>query len=537
MMYAHQLLLADDDYRSVARIASVGHLSGEANLAADSASRNKPDVIRDICRALGIQPKRREVPDAVEGILRAVVERARQLGVRPRRTTTPRTADPAVPGGPAFRFVFGDRLGKLLAHRHSDEQSRSSVHASPGGGGELLVEKVQTSRSHNAATHGDARRNHSSNPCGDAAVRRALASPLTRALDGPMAPRHETARNHHASLTPLQQAAGVHAGRAATALHDSPFFGQLEIEQRVELFRHFEELAISGAAPATVRKDGTAWKYWMAFAAHLGFDPIIQSADAASRQEEVTLLLSSFLLYVYPRMRGMRGRQWAKPGSAFQYVLAIIRVFKRWNVPMPRASQIQRRLAGLLRAYEAQYGHLAVAPRRREPLLWHMVCDIFNIPDGARLGRYTWADTDVLVRRTKCLLLVGWCTGHRLGDMLRNKRSSLAWVIDGVLHTDPTAAALLGMQSGDYALLSSGITKTDQFGEVHAPYPSVLMFDDEPLNAARALRALELELPCRGAARNVALLVLHKRREHGPRAEAEGEYGTRSARKASLRGV
>jgi hypothetical protein len=37
---------------------------------------------------------------------------------------------------------------------------------------------------------------------------------------------------------------------------------------------------------------------------------------------EVGTLMATFLLFIYPKMKGRRSRQWAKPRSAFAYVLA-----------------------------------------------------------------------------------------------------------------------------------------------------------------------------------------------------------------------
>ena len=63
------------------------------------------------------------------------------------------------------------------------------------------------------------------------------------------------------------------------------------------------------------------------------------SAQVRDHPEHVSTLMATFLLHVYPKMKGANGREWAKPRSAFAYVLALIRIFRRWKVLLPAASQ------------------------------------------------------------------------------------------------------------------------------------------------------------------------------------------------------
>ena len=52
-----------------------------------------------------------------------------------------------------------------------------------------------------------------------------------------------------------------------------------------------------------------------------------------------------------------------------------------------------------------------------------------------------------------------------------------------------------------------GTYLTDQFGEIHCPFPSALLFDpSRPCNAGVHLRDIELEQPCHGEARRTTPL-------------------------------
>ena len=57
------------------------------------------------------------------------------------------------------------------------------------------------------------------------------------------------------------------------------------------------------------------------------------------------------------------------------------------------------------------------------------------------------------------------------------------------------------MREGDRVLLSPRGSKCDQWGTCHGTEPIVLPFHDDPLNAAKWIRDIELQWPARGAAR------------------------------------
>lgn len=57
------------------------------------------------------------------------------------------------------------------------------------------------------------------------------------------------------------------------------------------------------------------------------------------------------------------------------------------------------------------------------------------------------------------------------------------------------------MRKGDFARLAPSRSKPDQWGEIHCPFPVVLTYTEEPGNAARALRDIELRYPCEGEER------------------------------------
>jgi hypothetical protein len=79
-------------------------------------------------------------------------------------------------------------------------------------------------------------------------------------------------------------------------------------------------------------------------------------------------------------------------------------------------------------------------------------------------------------------------------------------VIEGVVVADPSRAQLLCMRPGDAILIEPPRSKTDQFGEIHCPFPSTVPFNNDPHSAGFILRQQDLDDPSRGAARTVAPL-------------------------------
>ena len=264
-------------------------------------------------------------------------------------------------------------------------------------------------------------------------------------------------------------------------------------------------------------KDDQSWDSWAEFCEVYGWDTLFLPAEASSRPDLVVSRLALFVLWVYPRIVG-RGGPDAKPRSAYNYVISVIRICQRnHGVPMPRLKLVEPSVRSLLRNYKEIYSVQALTARRRQPMLPKMWQQIEAAPNGIRLPRgRPWDPIGNLNDRN--ILRLGrvlWRSGHRLGEIVRSDlneinyltRFSCTYSISGVLVTDPSAAQLRMLKVGDFVLLEPCASKPDQFGEEHSPFPSVLPFTD-PLSAA-AERDIELERPCHGkdARRKMALFA------------------------------
>ena len=141
-----------------------------------------------------------------------------------------------------------------------------------------------------------------------------------------------------------------------------------------------------------------------------------------------------------------------------------------------------------------------------------------NLPDGARLRgrREVWSP---LTRwRDRIMLRLGrvlWRTGHRLGEIVYHPSGEINYLTrscvsiqktGGTKIAQPTAFDWHALRAGDIVLLAPCVSKSDQFGEQHCPYPSVLPHDGTDTSAAAAVRDIELEQPCDPQARKTTPL-------------------------------
>ena len=76
----------------------------------------------------------------------------------------------------------------------------------------------------------------------------------------------------------------------------------------------------------------------------------------------------------------------------------------------------------------------------------------------------------------------------------------------GAKVTNPSASDWHAFAPGDSILLAPCTSKSDQFGEEHCPFPSILPFDGSDASAAASIRDIELERPCSPADRAITPL-------------------------------
>ena len=543
LQHIHQLLLASEAFCRITSTAECEHVSGLCNVAADLASRGRIPELHLLCAQSRMRPERLVVPAAAISLVDQSTAIAARLGI-------------IAPAPPDFLAAREHRRDDSEDHQPPRDmtiaQSRgSSFRSNSDGDGPPSLQSLLSSPQRRPTSSGlpepargqhhrrtspypptDAGRSTGATRATNSLHRVLLASPAESlplhvaagALAQPRASASQSAglpTQRLAGQLVVQAPAGLHAPllteataeasrRGADRWQSSPFGRHMDLELLGELLAASSGLALHGAAHNTLRKDELAWSKWVSFAKWLGFDPIVKAEDAASHPDHLGTLLAQFLLWVYPLLRGRRGG-WARPRSAFAYVLAVIRILKRWRVPCPPASAVKAELHGLLRLFADTFGRLALAPRRKEPFKFSMILDLIQLAlSGLTLPRgRQWNMRKFRTRQVTRIMLFLWRTGHRLGSVVAHSsgalmlvtRADASYVIGAQTLCDPSPEELRSMRPGDGIWISPPRSKTDQFGETWCGYGSFLPYSSEDSNAAKGIRDLELERPCRGALR------------------------------------
>jgi hypothetical protein len=516
LQLVHHLLLADPDFQALAQVAKIAHLSGDCNPFSDAVSRGEWDRFYALCRAVGVVPRQLAVPQRAHELVQKALLLAQVRG-KPIRRVEFKRARPQVPAALRLDLEPQPRGVALRMRGHGDP---------PDGGWEqrwlerlhpaTLPQRDMPPRPELEPTEAPLAEFMQRLHGGPSEVATATVQLTTTQAAGITIPAviRSSVTSAPAPPTALRLAAAAHAAKRAKDLADSPFGSALmrgRIEGLIKLLQHAEDLADYGGAHGTRKKEELAWKHWESFAEAFGFDPLLTAAQVRDHPEHVATLMATYMLHVYPKMKGKAGRLWAKPRSVFSYVLSLIRIFRKWKVILPPAKVVKDELNGLLRGFVVVYGKEALQPSRREPLKFPMLCALCNMPDGATLRRgFRWDSQKAECKAFGRMLAVGWHTGHRLaefvehpsGEVMYLTRADVTWMIGGVAVSDPTPAQLASLRPGDSVLIAPPRSKTDQFGEIHSPFPSCVLFDpSRPGNAGARLRDLELERPCRGAER------------------------------------
>ena len=124
-----------------------------------------------------------------------------------------------------------------------------------------------------------------------------------------------------------------------------------------------------------------------------------------------------------------------------------------------------------------------------------------------------------------CFIVLAWMVinlsvGSRKGESTKLEgdvdendwfnREAVTFCIGGRTYVDPPEAALRAMAEGDHSALAPKGSKCDQWGTMHGTEPIILPYHQEPLNAAKWLRDVELRWPAHGKQRKELPLFTNK---------------------------
>jgi len=125
-----------------------------------------------------------------------------------------------------------------------------------------------------------------------------------------------------------------------------------------------------------------------------------------------------------------------------------------------------------------------------------------------------------------------WRTGHRLGEIVYHPSGEINYLTrsslsirkaNGRTISQPTPDDWRQLRAGDCVLLAPCVSKADQFGQEHCPFPSILPYNGDLTCAAAAVRDIELEQPCAADARRSTPLFGDERQKPFTYAVLHGE--------------
>ena len=554
LVAAYQWLIEQDEWLELAPRISVQHCFGDCNPLGDMVSRAKWEDFSRLCKQLGIQPRQVELATKCHTLYARVMETLRD--------NSGPTPQPALHAAALEHGVANNGAGaqQPFAHFEQQAQGEDSEKDQPSApsaieilrrlaSSGLALSEVGRQPSRGAVTaaagqpSGNGHTDSREQP-GASAPRSAIETLHMLAADrGPYGARPPPSlltpdRHRRVAGTlamppappkrPRQESALLEAGRRyarerMTALTQGGEPGmafRADIADLMMIGEAMEELVEYGVNANTWDKDSRAYDMWEIVCKNHGCSPLRTAAEARDFPERNAHLLAALMFHAFATCKPRDAtRKFIKPRSALAYPLAMIRIFSRWGVPMPGYKMLKAALNGIARAYVLHHGPYSMAPRRSEPMKFATVRALHAIPDGDTVGSLAWRydDQDIFMfRRLNCVMIV---TAFRLGEIVRHTSGeimyltfeSLVWSIGGVLITDPTVDQLNAMRSGiDGARLAPPRSKPDPWGEIHCPFSAVLTYEaGDPINAAAALRDVEIRRRVTGAARKPRALPHH----------------------------
>lgn len=273
------------------------------------------------------------------------------------------------------------------------------------------------------------------------------------------------------------------------------------------------EIALSGmekymsrafAASTNKQDHGSHWNWWTRWCTVWKRPPLRQYNHQFATRKQAdteTFLQAAAVPWILSRMKS-RGRPRPLPSSAVAVIRAVRRVHVSKGYELPPLKMVNLVLRGICDEYLELHGPESLWPHRKEPFQTKTIHGLMD-----------WYPLHIADTRFACTLCMATAlltqTGLRKAEIssLRRtftkkcmSRASVAWVINGVTHTEVTPDMIKGLVPGrDHAMVTPPPSKSDRFGVIWSNSPIYLMIDhSSKINAASWLASLEINVPVLG---------------------------------------
>jgi len=351
-----------EDYKTLKHQLLVSHVYGEANVAADAASRGFVEVLEALCKQMGVRCVKLPVPQVAIDFVQAAVSRAQLRFL----TAVEQQRQPGVNAATMYTSAGW--------HVKSPIRKFYPVFTSQPVPLLLKMAELRTNK-RNTLTR-------SSNGHGTGGVKGAASATETQQIDALLPEGQRQADLHkqrQLSVGVIMGKQSIDVVRTALKEDESVFAINLNAES---WFAELSDMLTSGIPTNTLSSENTAWDHWQRAMKQLSTPPWrsdVQThlgVDTVGFQREI-MVQALGLLIMYSQMR-----VGSKPQSAMVYLANVRRMHRRCFIPMGNHTHVIRQvLNGMMTRFTEMYGVEALIPSRKEPFTNQQVKSLVSVTE------------------------------------------------------------------------------------------------------------------------------------------------------------
>ena len=263
--------------------------------------------------------------------------------------------------------------------------------------------------------------------------------------------------------------------------------------------------------PGSTKRLSSNLKLWKRYTDELNtpmWRPNATSLSPFEREREA-VLCAGFIPFALRHMRGRKGSGAALPTSGYKCYLGVRKAHSNQFIDMVSTKMVWTMVQRLCRKHLETYGAESMVVQRKQPFTDACYDALFaaqgthgGLDLNAQLPRAAFHAFVAVLRQTGFRKSELALQGGERFSRRHAARSSLRWMLRGVVYSTPPPDLLADPRQGDYAILIPPVSKADPTGAVWGALPIYLHHQSTDANSAFAkLSKLELLSPVKGEAR------------------------------------